>query len=91
MEFDEQGPTSVPSDAKMVWGARQNGDWLRAYEDLVTEDIDLPELEAKTLILEGKRSTCRRRAPFTSVGVSLTSSLPLAGDIRRNILQMTTC
>lgn len=54
MEFNEQGPTSVPSDEKMVWGARQNGDWLRAYEDLVTEDIDLPALEAKTIILEGQ-------------------------------------
>lgn len=54
MEFDERGPTSVPSDAKMVWGARQSGDWLRAYEDLVTEDIDLPALEAKTIILEGQ-------------------------------------
>lgn len=54
MEFDEQGPTSVPSDAKMVWGARKSGDWLRAYEDLVTEDIDLPALEAKTIILEGQ-------------------------------------
>ena len=42
MEFDERGPTSVPSDANMAWGARQSGDWLRAYEDLVTEDIDLP-------------------------------------------------
>ncbi|MDM1845399.1 ADP-ribosyltransferase [Serratia ureilytica] len=54
MEFDERGPTSVPSDANMAWGARQSGDWLRAYEDLVTEDIDLPALEAKTLILEGQ-------------------------------------
>ncbi|MEB5890012.1 ADP-ribosyltransferase [Enterobacter roggenkampii] len=54
MEFDEQGPASVPSDAKMVWGARQSGDWLRAYEDLVTGDIDLPALEAKTIILEGQ-------------------------------------
>nr|WP_241390145.1 ADP-ribosyltransferase [Serratia proteamaculans]ANV21619.1 AfpX17 [Serratia proteamaculans]ULG13377.1 hypothetical protein AGR96Xp_00007 [Serratia proteamaculans]ULG17203.1 hypothetical protein 20093p_00111 [Serratia proteamaculans]ULG18091.1 hypothetical protein LCp1_00111 [Serratia proteamaculans]ULG19576.1 hypothetical protein Sprot5p_00085 [Serratia proteamaculans] len=54
MEFDERGPTSVPSDAKMAWGARQSGDWLRAYEDLVTEDIDLPALEAKTIILEGQ-------------------------------------
>lgn len=54
MEFDEQGPTSVPSDAKMAWGARQSGDWLRAYEDLVTEDIDLPALEARTIILEGQ-------------------------------------
>ncbi len=54
MEFDERGPTSVPSDANMAWGARQSGDWLRAYEDLVTEDIDLPALEAKTLMLEGQ-------------------------------------
>lgn len=54
MEFDERGSMSAPSDEKMAWGARKSGDWLRAYEDLITEDIDLPALEAETIILEGQ-------------------------------------
>ncbi|MEL5589488.1 hypothetical protein PTT03_10665 [Serratia ureilytica] len=48
MEFDEQGSTAVPSDTKMVWRARQNGDWLCAYEDLVTEDIRRNMLQMTT-------------------------------------------
>lgn len=54
MEFDDKGPAVVPSDAKMAWSARKSGDWVRAYEDLLTEDIDLPALEAKTIILNGQ-------------------------------------
>lgn len=54
MEFDDKGPAVVASDAKMAWQARKSGDWVRAYEDLLTEDIDLPALEAKTIILNGQ-------------------------------------
>ncbi|MDE9518055.1 ADP-ribosyltransferase [Xenorhabdus bovienii] len=54
MEFDEHGPAVVTSDEKMAWRARQTGDWLSAYEDLVTEDIDLPAMEAKTISLNGQ-------------------------------------
>ncbi|WP_338803471.1 ADP-ribosyltransferase [Xenorhabdus griffiniae] len=54
MEFDEHGPAVVTSDEKMTWRARQTGDWLSAYEGLVTEDIDLPAIEAKTIILNGQ-------------------------------------
>ncbi|WP_339374904.1 ADP-ribosyltransferase domain-containing protein [Photorhabdus australis] len=54
MEFGENGPAVVDSDEKMAWHARQTGDWLSAYEGLVTEDIDLPAMEAKTIILNGQ-------------------------------------
>lgn len=54
MEFNEHGPAVVDSDEKMAWRARQTGDWLSAYEGLVTEDIDLPAMEAKTIILNGQ-------------------------------------
>lgn len=55
MEFAENGPAIVASDEKMAWRARQTGDWLEAYENLFTEDIDLPAMEAKTIILYGQK------------------------------------
>ena len=55
MEFAEKGPAVVASDEKMAWRARQTGDWLSAYEDLVTEDIDLPAMEAETINLNGQK------------------------------------
>lgn len=54
MEFVKEGPAVVASDEKMAWRARQTGDWLSAYEDLVTEDIDLPAMEAETIKLNGQ-------------------------------------
>lgn len=54
MEFAENGPAVVASDEKMAWGARQSDDWLSAYEGLATEDIDLPAMEAETVILNGQ-------------------------------------
>lgn len=54
MEFDEQGPSPVPSDAKTARGAKLSADRLSTYEGLVTEDIYLPALEAKIITLKGK-------------------------------------
>ncbi|MGS0629925.1 MULTISPECIES: ADP-ribosyltransferase [Photorhabdus] len=54
MESNQHGPAVVDSDEKMAWHARQTGDWLSAYESLVTEDINLPAMEAKTIILNGQ-------------------------------------
>ncbi|MGL4486863.1 MAG: ADP-ribosyltransferase [Yersinia sp. (in: enterobacteria)] len=67
MEFDEHGSAVVGSDEKMVWKSRQTGDWLHAYEELVTEDIDLPAMEAKTIILNGQEI---HLPPLESVNIS---------------------
>ncbi|MCX4027761.1 hypothetical protein H0A36_23265 [Endozoicomonas sp. SM1973] len=54
MEHQDKGQAVVDTDAKMAWKARENGDWLKAYEDLLTEDIDLPAQPAKTITLNGQ-------------------------------------
>jgi len=63
MEFAEKGAAVTASDEKMAWRARQTRDWLRAYEDLVTEDIDLPAMAAETIILNGQEIHLPALAP----------------------------
>ena len=55
IEYADQGPAVVASDEKMAWQARETGDWLKAYEGLITEDINLPGVHASTITLNGQQ------------------------------------
>jgi len=54
IEFEKRGAATVESDQKMAWCARENGRWTDAYEGLITEAIDLPALDAKTVVINGQ-------------------------------------
>ncbi|WP_038892022.1 ADP-ribosyltransferase [Vibrio campbellii] len=54
MEHNDHGAATVDSDGMMAWQARETGNWLGAYEGLITQDIDLPGMEAKTITLNGQ-------------------------------------
>ncbi|MGR2934730.1 hypothetical protein ABMY13_23790, partial [Vibrio vulnificus] len=54
MEHNDHGAATVDSDGMMAWQARETGNWLGAYEGLVSQDIDLPGMEAKTITLNGQ-------------------------------------
>ncbi|MCG9579426.1 ADP-ribosyltransferase [Vibrio tubiashii] len=53
-EREEGGVATTRGDAKLAWEMRKTKQWETAYENLFTEDINLPAQEAKTVRVKGQ-------------------------------------